>query len=398
TELSGGQRQRVWVAMTLAQQTPTLLLDEPTTSLDIAYQYEMLELFAQLQRDGRTIVAVLHDLNQAARFADHPIVMRDGAIVSQGRPRDMLTEDLVEDVFALKSQIVPAPPSGSPMVIPLTRPTTPPHPYRPSVPGSRRSVAGLRRSVAWLRRSVSCNLTRPAHACRDGDRLARVGEGAFKRQKRSAWCGAYGLPAGDLARPVVTHASVTGRHDVSVQAAVVIAVAVLIGAALQRLSGMGLALVAAPVLAIVVGPVAGIFVMNVVGLVSSILVMLSVLADVEWRRFFFMLPGILVGAAMGALVVREVPASWLQILIGAVVLIGLATTFGVPGLPLLTSRFLTPAAGAASGFVSATAGVSSPPMVIYAKLAGWDQRPFAGTMQPIFITTALSAVVTKIVL
>lgn len=184
----------------------------------------------------------------------------------------------------------------------------------------------------------------------------------------------------------------------SVQAAVVIAVAVLIGAALQRLSGMGLALVAAPVLAIVVGPVAGIFVMNVVGLVSSILVMLSVLADVEWRRFFLMLPGILVGAAMGALVVREVPASWLQILIGAVVLIGLATTFGVPGLPLLTSRFLTPAAGAASGFVSATAGVSSPPMVIYAKLAGWDQRPFAGTMQPIFITTALSAVVTKIVL
>src|SRR5699024_10560875 len=128
TELSGGQRQRVWVAMTLAQQTPTLLLDEPTTSLDIAYQYEMLELFAQLQRDGRTIVAVLHDLNQAARFADHLIVMRDGAIVSQGRPRDMLTEDLVEDVFALKSQIVPDPQSGSPMVIPLTRQTTPPHP------------------------------------------------------------------------------------------------------------------------------------------------------------------------------------------------------------------------------------------------------------------------------
>lgn len=129
-ELSGGQRQRVWVAMTLAQQTPTLLLDEPTTSLDIAYQYEMLELFAQLQHDGRTIVAVLHDLNQAARFADHLIVMRDGAIVSRGRPSDMLTEELVEDVFALKSQIVPDPQTGSPMVIPHTRQSarTRPHP------------------------------------------------------------------------------------------------------------------------------------------------------------------------------------------------------------------------------------------------------------------------------
>ena len=183
----------------------------------------------------------------------------------------------------------------------------------------------------------------------------------------------------------------------SVQAAVVVAVAILIGAALQRLSGMGLALIAAPVLTIVVGPVAGIFVMNAVGLVSSILVMLSVLADVEWRRFFLMLPGILAGATLGALVVREVPASWLQILIGAMVLVGLATTFTVPGLPVVTAWFLTPAAGAASGFVSATAGVSSPPMVIYAKLAGWDQRPFAGTLQPIFITTAFSAVVTKIV-
>lgn len=118
SELSGGQRQRVWVAMVLAQRTPTLLLDEPTTSLDIAYQYEMLELFAKLQRGGKTVVTVLHDLNQAARFADHLVVMRSGRIIAEGSPHDTLTEDLVKDVFDLTAEIAPDPQTGTPMVIP----------------------------------------------------------------------------------------------------------------------------------------------------------------------------------------------------------------------------------------------------------------------------------------
>lgn len=121
TELSGGQRQRVWVAMVLAQQTPILLLDEPTTFLDIAHQYELLELCADLHRAGRTVVAVLHDLNQAARFADHLIVMRQGRIVEAGAPDDTLTADLVEEVFALRSEVLPDPQTRTPMVVPLAR-------------------------------------------------------------------------------------------------------------------------------------------------------------------------------------------------------------------------------------------------------------------------------------
>lgn len=118
-ELSGGQRQRVWVAMLLAQQTGLLLLDEPTTFLDIAHQYDLLGLFRRLHRDGRTIVAVLHDLNQAARYADHLIVMRDGAVVATGRPHQVLTAELVSEVFGLECLVVPDPVTGSPAVVPL---------------------------------------------------------------------------------------------------------------------------------------------------------------------------------------------------------------------------------------------------------------------------------------
>lgn len=121
SELSGGQRQRVWIAMVLAQNTPTLLLDEPTTFLDIGYQYELLELLSRLQGDGRTVVAVLHDLNQAARFADHLIVMCSGCIAAEGPPRQILTAELVEEVFSLQSQIAQDPQTGSPMVVPLAR-------------------------------------------------------------------------------------------------------------------------------------------------------------------------------------------------------------------------------------------------------------------------------------
>jgi iron complex transport system ATP-binding protein len=117
--LSGGQRQRVWVAMVLAQQTPILLLDEPTTFLDIAHQIELLELCQRLNREQRnTMVAVLHDLNHACRFADHLIAMKDGAIVAQGDPRTVVTAELVERVFGLRCLVIEDPETHTPLVIP----------------------------------------------------------------------------------------------------------------------------------------------------------------------------------------------------------------------------------------------------------------------------------------
>lgn len=122
-ELSGGQRQRVWVAMVLAQQTPLLLLDEPTTFLDIAHQIELMELCRDLNQDkGHTLVAVLHDLNHASRYATNIIAMKDGAVVAEGPPSEVLTEALVEDVFGLPCRIIEDPVSGTPLVVPLGRP------------------------------------------------------------------------------------------------------------------------------------------------------------------------------------------------------------------------------------------------------------------------------------
>ncbi|KAB2345528.1 ABC transporter ATP-binding protein [Actinomadura rudentiformis] len=117
-ELSGGQRQRVWIAMALAQQTPLLLLDEPTTYLDIAHQIEILDLCARLHEEGRTVVAVLHELNHAARYATHLIAMRDGRIVAEGDPNDIVTAALVEDVFGLPCRVIDCPETGTPLVVP----------------------------------------------------------------------------------------------------------------------------------------------------------------------------------------------------------------------------------------------------------------------------------------
>ncbi|MES9506319.1 ABC transporter ATP-binding protein [Streptomyces sp. NPDC059118] len=117
-ELSGGQRQRVWMAMVLAQQTPYLLLDEPTSFLDITHQYQLLGLLARLRNEGRTVVAVLHDINQACRFADHLVAMKDGRVVAEGDPGDIVDAALIKDVFDLPSVIVPDPVTGTPMVVP----------------------------------------------------------------------------------------------------------------------------------------------------------------------------------------------------------------------------------------------------------------------------------------
>ncbi|MFE9932678.1 ABC transporter ATP-binding protein [Streptomyces sp. NPDC005533] len=121
-ELSGGQRQRVWIAMALAQQTPLLLLDEPTTYLDIQHQIDVLDLCAELhENQGRTLVAVLHDLNHAARYATHLIAMRGGKVVAEGPPAEVVTAELVEKVFGLRCQIIDDPETGTPLVIPAAR-------------------------------------------------------------------------------------------------------------------------------------------------------------------------------------------------------------------------------------------------------------------------------------
>ncbi|MEU9083980.1 ABC transporter ATP-binding protein [Streptomyces sp. NPDC048357] len=123
-QLSGGQRQRVWIALALAQDTPTLLLDEPTTYLDIAHQIEVMDLLADLnEQAGKTIVLVSHDLNQAALYASTIVAMRDGRIVRQGTPEEVLTEQTVAEVFGLDCLVVPHPRSQRPQIFPLGRRT-----------------------------------------------------------------------------------------------------------------------------------------------------------------------------------------------------------------------------------------------------------------------------------
>lgn len=119
-DLSGGQRQRAWISMILAQETELMLLDEPTTYLDLAHQVDVLELVRGLNRDtGRTVVMVLHDISLAARYSDVIIAMRDGQIVAQGPPQDVVTPELLWDVFGLRADVIREPTEGRPHVVPL---------------------------------------------------------------------------------------------------------------------------------------------------------------------------------------------------------------------------------------------------------------------------------------
>ncbi|WP_433243911.1 ABC transporter ATP-binding protein [Streptosporangium sp. CA-135522] len=119
-ELSGGQRQRAWISMALAQGTDLLLLDEPTTFLDLAHQVEVLELVRRLHGElGRTVVMVLHDLNLAARYADRLVAMRDGRIIAAGPPHEVLTESLLAEVFDLDAKVIEDPVAGTPLVVPI---------------------------------------------------------------------------------------------------------------------------------------------------------------------------------------------------------------------------------------------------------------------------------------
>ncbi len=121
--LSGGQKQRAWIAMTLAQETPILLLDEPTTFLDMAHQVEVLSLLDELnEREGRTIVMVLHDVNQACRYAHHLIALKGGEIIKQGSPAEVIDAALLREVFGLECLVVPDPVSGTPLCLPQSYP------------------------------------------------------------------------------------------------------------------------------------------------------------------------------------------------------------------------------------------------------------------------------------
>ncbi|MDO4260189.1 MAG: ABC transporter ATP-binding protein [Actinomycetaceae bacterium] len=117
-ELSGGQRQRVWLATVLAQNPQTILLDEPTTYLDLAHQVDVLELLAALPMQGHTVIAVLHDLNLAARYATHMIAMSAGEIVAHGAPTKILTAELMDQAFGVKCRIIDDPETGTPLVVP----------------------------------------------------------------------------------------------------------------------------------------------------------------------------------------------------------------------------------------------------------------------------------------
>jgi len=120
--LSGGQRQRAWIAMALAQDTDMLLLDEPTTYLDLAHQIEVLDLLHDLHtQQGKTIIMVLHDLNQACRYADQISALRSGVVYAQGQPQQVMTETLVREVFGLDSRIIRDPVVGTPLCIPISR-------------------------------------------------------------------------------------------------------------------------------------------------------------------------------------------------------------------------------------------------------------------------------------
>lgn len=119
--LSGGQRQRAWIAMAIAQSTPLLLLDEPTSALDLGHQIEVFELIRDLAEQGKTVVMVVHDLISACRYADELVAMREGTIIAQGSPSDVMTETLVRDLYGVDCQVIPDPACGRPMLVNVRR-------------------------------------------------------------------------------------------------------------------------------------------------------------------------------------------------------------------------------------------------------------------------------------
>ncbi|GGE26763.1 iron-dicitrate ABC transporter ATP-binding protein [Pullulanibacillus camelliae] len=144
-QLSGGQRQRAWIAMALAQQTDILLLDEPTTFLDMAHQLEVLQLLEKLnQEQQRTIIMVVHDLNHAARYAEHLVAIKSGQIISEGTPNEVMTKEVIRDVFSIEADIVNDPRSGVPLCLPYALVTQEPLIATDTQSGSEKTLVSTR--------------------------------------------------------------------------------------------------------------------------------------------------------------------------------------------------------------------------------------------------------------
>ncbi len=173
------------------------------------------------------------------------------------------------------------------------------------------------------------------------------------------------------------------------------AVAIVVGATLQRICGAGVGMVVAPTLALILGPAQGVLITNGATVTSGFLIMLAVRSNIDWRRAGVICVAAIPGAVAGALLVRALPASWLQVVIGATVLMALLTTLAMPNLPHVRSRVAMVLAGTIGAFFNTAAGVAAPAMVVYSRLARWEQRSFQATLQPIFMTMGALSVTAK---
>ncbi|PFG39072.1 hypothetical protein ATJ97_1567 [Georgenia soli] len=172
--------------------------------------------------------------------------------------------------------------------------------------------------------------------------------------------------------------------------------AVILGCVLQRTSGMGTGLVVAPALALAIGPVTGVMLTNATTIMSALLLTLAARAEIDWRRYAVVAPVVVLGAVPAALLVREADTGVLEVIIGVVVLTGLGGAVLWRGMPVVGGRVPGLAAGVVGGFLNTAVGVAAPAMLIYARATGWEQRPFAATLQPIFLTMGTVSLVTKL--
>lgn len=180
-----------------------------------------------------------------------------------------------------------------------------------------------------------------------------------------------------------------------VETAVVVLLAVAVGTALQRVAGMGLGLVAAPTLSLLLGPLAGVTMSNVAASVAAAVLLVVMRRDIDWHRFGAVAPLLVVGSAVGAVVVGVVDTAVLDVVLGASVLIAIAAALGLQRHLNATGRFPALTSGAVAGFMNTTAGVAAPAMAVYAVASRWDQRSMAATLQPVFLLANLTAVVAK---
>lgn len=178
----------------------------------------------------------------------------------------------------------------------------------------------------------------------------------------------------------------------------VAATAVVVGSLLQKVSGTGVGLVVAPTLSVLLGPAVGVLVTNATTTVSAFLIMLTVLPQIDWARWRWLIVPAVPGAFAGALLVYALPLAWLQTVIGAVVLLAILTSVALPRLPEVRGPLPLVITGLVGGVFNTTAGVAAPAMVLYAKLSRWDQRAFAATMQPTFLGLGAMSVLFKTLL